>query len=212
MSVEGVLGEIQLGLGEDQVPAIFESMASVPQYLAASWARYQAVMEHGQLTRKDKELIGLATAVAQANDYMIGFQRERLVKLGVSEAEIIEALAVADFFEGFDSFSHALHVDSDLRPRRLMAGDMSLVDREIDVNVPYVVESENEIVNRVYGDVKVKFGIPFIPNIFKALAHFPEALEAKWNAYKAIMLQGELPHVTKEMIAVAVSAVNACFY
>ena len=37
-------------------------------------------------------------------------------------------------------------------------------------------------------------------------------LKAKWEAYKAIMARGELRRLTKELIAVAVSAVNACFY
>jgi alkylhydroperoxidase family enzyme len=151
-------------------------------------------------------------AVAKSNDYVIGLQRGQLRRAGLGPDEELEALAVADFFEGFDAFAHALHVDSDLRPRKLEAGDMSLVDREIDVNVPYVLASEDPVVRDVYGEIKARMGIPFIPNIFKALAHQPEMLQAKWESYKAIMGQGRLRRLTKELIAVAVSAVNACFY
>ncbi|MGE3539907.1 MAG: carboxymuconolactone decarboxylase family protein [Candidatus Tectimicrobiota bacterium] len=212
IDVTAVLADITATLQVEQVPALYQRMAIVPGYLAASWERYQIVMRRGALRQTDKEYIALATVVAQGNDYMIAWQRQRLQQLGVTEAEIVEALAVADFFEGFDAFAHALHVDSDLRPRRLMAGDMSLVDQEHDVNVPYVTQSDHEVVKRVYQEIKARFGIPFIPNIFKALGHFPEALEAKWKAYKAIMLQGQLRHLTKEMLAIAVSAVNACFY
>ncbi len=207
-----MLADITTTLQVEEVPTLYQRMAIVPGYLAASWKRYQTVMGMGELTRTDKEYIALATVVAQGNDYMIAFQRQRLQQLGVTEEEMVEVLAVADFFEGFDAFAHALHVDSDLRPRRLMAGDMSLVDQEHDVNVPYVTTSDSPVVNRVYQDIKARFGIPFIPNIFKALGHCPEALAAKWEAYKAIMLQGQVRHLTKEMVAIAVSAVNACFY
>lgn len=207
-----IVDDIKATLLVGEIPTLYQRMAIVPGYLAASWKRYQTVMSLGELQPRDKEYIALATVVAQGNDYMIAFQRQRLLQRGVTEGELVEALAVADFFEGFDAFAHALHVDSDLRPRRLLAGDLSLVDQEGEVNVPYVTESDNEVVKRVYQDIKARFGIPFVPNIFKALGHFPEALEAKWEAYKAIMLHGQLPRVTKEMIAVAVSAVNACYY
>ena len=89
---------------------------------------------------------------------------------------------------------------------------MSLVDQEIDVNVPYIVNSDDPVVNRVYDEICSKMGLSFVPNIFKAMAHQPAMLEAKWESYKAIMLHGSLSRLTKELIAVAVSSVNSCFY
>jgi alkylhydroperoxidase/carboxymuconolactone decarboxylase family protein YurZ len=166
----------------------------------------------GQLDRQDKEIVGLSVAMAKSNDYVTALQRRQLSRSNLGLAEELEAFAVAAFFEGFDAFAHALHVDSDLRPRRLEAGDLSLIDREIEVNVPYVIEPDDPAVRQVYEEIKAKFGIPFIPNIFKALAHQPAMLQAKWESYKAIMLTGRLRRQTKEMIAVAVSAVNGCFY
>lgn len=209
---EAVFAEIRSSLGTDEVPVFYEAMAIFPAYLATSWQRYRTVLADGEVDRDVKELVALATAVAQACDPVIGFQRAQLARQGVPEESVVEALAACDFFEGFDTFAHALHIDSELRPRRMMAGDMSLVDKEIDVNVPYIIQSEDPTVSRVYGEIKETFGIPFIPNIFKALAHCPSALEAKWEAYKAIMLGGRLPQLTKELVAVAVSAVNACYY
>ena len=210
--VEQICREIKETLAVEKVPALYEAMSVFPAYLATSWRRYTTIMTAGELVRADKELVGFAAAIAQGNDYMISFQRERLKSCGVSNEQIVEALAVVDFFEGFDAFAHALHVDSDLRPRPLMAGDMSLVDVDADVNVCYVVQSEDATVNRVYDEIKSSFGIPFIPNIFKALAHVPAALEVKWQAYRTIMLGGKLGRRTKELLAVAVSAVNACHY
>ncbi len=72
----------------------------------------------GEIDASTKQFMGLAVAVTKANDYMIGLQKRELGRSGFSDREELEALAVADFFDGFDSFAHALHVDSELRPRR----------------------------------------------------------------------------------------------
>ena len=52
----------------------------------------------------------------------------------------------------------------------------------------------------------------FVPNYWRALAPMPEYLEATWNKYKAVMLGGKLDRLTKEIIALAVSATNGCDY
>ena len=45
------------------------------------------------------------------------------------------------------------------------------------------------------------------------MASKPDYLEANWNKVKAVMIEpGKLNRLTKEIIAVAVSAVNACDY
>jgi hypothetical protein len=58
----------------------------------------------------------------------------------------------------------------------LEVGNLSHIDKEIDVNVPYVVTSDDATVNEVYGEIRARMGIPFIPNIFKALANQPTML------------------------------------
>lgn len=67
-------------------------------------------------------------------------------------------------------------------------------------------------VGAIYADIRKTFGIPFVPNMFRAMAHYPAYLEATWNRYKTVMLAGQLDRRTKEMIAVAVSATNNCEY
>jgi AhpD family alkylhydroperoxidase len=64
----------------------------------------------------------------------------------------------------------------------------------------------------IYDEIKKGFGIPFVPNLFKAMAHNPDLLEANWNRVVNIMAKGKLDRKTKEMIAVAVSATNNCEY
>jgi alkylhydroperoxidase/carboxymuconolactone decarboxylase family protein YurZ len=49
--------------------------------------------------------------------------------------------------------------------------------------------------------------------MYKAMSAKPDYLEANWNRIKAIMQEpGKLDKLTKEIIAVAVSAVMGCDY
>jgi alkylhydroperoxidase family enzyme len=65
----------------------------------------------------------------------------------------------------------------------------------------------------VFEEIKTELGIDFVPNLYKVMASKPGYLEANWNRVKAVMVEpGKLDRLTKEIIAVAVSAVNACDY
>ena len=76
--------------------------------------------------------------------------------------------------------------------------------------------SEEEATGRVkaiYEEVKARLGIDFVPNLYKVMASKPDYLEANWNKVKAVMIEpGKLNRLTKEIIAVVVSAVNGCDY
>jgi alkylhydroperoxidase/carboxymuconolactone decarboxylase family protein YurZ len=73
-------------------------------------------------------------------------------------------------------------------------------------------EAEGRVVE-IYGEIKETLGIDFVPNMYKLMAPNPPYLEANWNKVKAVMVEpGELDRLTKEMIAVAVSATNSCEY
>ena len=76
--------------------------------------------------------------------------------------------------------------------------------------------SEDEAVGKVkaiYDEIKVQHRIDFVPNLYKVMAPNPDYLEANWSKVKAVMVaEGKLDRLTKEIIAVAVSAVNACDY
>ena len=66
----------------------------------------------------------------------------------------------------------------------------------------------------IYDDIKESLGIDFVPNMYKIMAHKPDYLETTWNKTKAIMhdKSGKLDNLTKEIIAVAVSATMGCEY
>ncbi len=68
-------------------------------------------------------------------------------------------------------------------------------------------------VKEVYEDIKSRLGIDFVPNLYKVMAPKPEYLEANWNKVKAVMIEpGKLDRLTKEIVAVAVSAVMGSDY
>ncbi len=68
-------------------------------------------------------------------------------------------------------------------------------------------------VREIYADIKATLGIDFVPNLYKVMALKPDYLEANWSKVKSVMIsQGKLERLTKEIIAVAVSAVNSCEY
>jgi len=68
-------------------------------------------------------------------------------------------------------------------------------------------------VKEIYDDIKSRLGIDFVPNLYKVMASKPGYLEANWNKVKAVMVEpGKLDRLTKEIIAVTVSAVLGCEY
>jgi alkylhydroperoxidase/carboxymuconolactone decarboxylase family protein YurZ len=69
------------------------------------------------------------------------------------------------------------------------------------------------VVRDIYEEIRQTFGIDFVPNLDKVMAPNPAYLEANWKKMKAVMLESDkLDRLTKEIIAVAVSAVQGCDY
>jgi AhpD family alkylhydroperoxidase len=70
----------------------------------------------------------------------------------------------------------------------------------------------------IFADIKATKGIDFVPNFWKALATNPDHLDLVWSRLKAIMhpealgRSGRLDPLTREIIALAVSATNGCAY
>ena len=68
-------------------------------------------------------------------------------------------------------------------------------------------------VKEIYDDIMAIHGIDFVPNMYKAMAAKPDYLQSNWNRIKMVMqTPGKLDKLTKEIIAVAVSAVMGCDY
>ena len=70
----------------------------------------------------------------------------------------------------------------------------------------------------VFADIKATKKIDFVPNLWRVLATNPDHLELVWTRLKAIMhpeavgRTSKLDPLTRELIALAVSATNGCAY
>ncbi len=73
-------------------------------------------------------------------------------------------------------------------------------------------------VARVFDDIKATKGIDYVPRFWRVLATDPDHLESAWARLKATMhpeasgRAGKLDPLTREIIALAVSATNGCPY
>lgn len=68
-------------------------------------------------------------------------------------------------------------------------------------------------VKEIYQEIMQSLGIGFVPNMYKLMATKPSFLEANWHRVKAIMVEpGKLDPLTREIVAVSVSAVVGCDY
>ena len=83
---------------------------------------------------------------------------------------------------------------------------------------PVAEESATGKVAEIFADIRATKGIAFVPNLWRVLATNPDHLELVWGRLKAIMhpeacgRASKLSPLTREIIALAVSATNGCSY
>lgn len=83
---------------------------------------------------------------------------------------------------------------------------------------PVSEEAATGKVAEIYADIKRTKNIPFVPNMWRVLATNPDHLELVWGRLKALMHPeatgrvAKLDPLTREIIALAVSATNGCSY
>lgn len=64
----------------------------------------------------------------------------------------------------------------------------------------------------VFNDIRAKRNTDYVNNFWRALAHDPEQLGAVWDKVQKVMAPGALDPLTKELVYIAVSTINACSY
>ena len=75
-----------------------------------------------------------------------------------------------------------------------------------------IPESARELVARIFAREQRVFGATALSNVWRCQARHPEYMHATWARSRALMQVGDVPPVTKEMVASAVSMINACEY
>ncbi len=114
--VKEVYEQIQKAFGIPFVPNLFKAMAHNPDLLEANWRRVGTIMGRGRLDRKTKEMIAVAVSATNNCEYCINAHTAALKRMGVTDAELLELMAVVDLFNGFNRFADGLKIESDLKP------------------------------------------------------------------------------------------------
>lgn len=95
------------------VPNAYKVLANNPQVLKAAWENRKEVMGQGSLDPRLKEFLAWATVVL--NNYKFGIETHtaRLKKMGYTNADILEALSVIQFFVGISTVINGLGMVQD---------------------------------------------------------------------------------------------------
>jgi AhpD family alkylhydroperoxidase len=67
-------------------------------------------------------------------------------------------------------------------------------------------------VREIFDEIKQTLGVPFVPQLFRALGTKPGQLEAVWTQVKGLFGSGALDVKTKVLAALGVAAAQRCPY
>ena len=79
----------------------------IPETVAGFNKMGAAAKTNGALDEKTKEIMALGIAIATRCDSCIGFHVKSLVRLGLTRAELCEALAMATYMGGGPSYAYS---------------------------------------------------------------------------------------------------------
>lgn len=77
---------------------------------------------------------------------------------------------------------------------------------------PIEYDAASPEVRAVYDDIMATRKVAAVNNFWKVLAHDPRNLAQVWGEVKAVMRDGALDPLVKELVYVAVSVTNNCEY
>ncbi|GAB2180105.1 carboxymuconolactone decarboxylase family protein [Denitratisoma sp. agr-D3] len=91
----------------DVSKALGKLRSAIPDTMKGFAALSQGALAEGSLSVLQKELIALAIGVASRCDACIGFHVKALIKLGVSEEQLMETLGIAVYMGGGPTLMYA---------------------------------------------------------------------------------------------------------
>lgn len=110
-TVKEVFDEIKASRGLARVPNFWRAIAHRPEYLRDEWDKLKGIMSSGVIDRKVKEMIAVAVSATNNCDYCLESHTGMLRSLGATDAEIVELMAVVDFFNGSNAIASGLKVE-----------------------------------------------------------------------------------------------------
>ena len=72
--------------------------------------------------------------------------------------------------------------------------------------------SRSAVAQQTFDQIEQELGAGMVPRIFKVLEPHPLLLVHIWGQFRAVVLQGRLPRVLKEMIGLVVAKATHCDY
>ena len=109
--VKEVYEEIMASRNLAKVPNYWKALAHRPEYLASTWNKLKSVMAEGSLDRRTKEIIAVAVSATNNCSYCLSSHTDALRSLGFGDAELVELMAVVDFFNGSNATASGLKVE-----------------------------------------------------------------------------------------------------
>jgi len=92
------------------VPPHYEALGHDPEFLRRHYETYTKVMLEGKVERKWKEVIATVVATMTAQRDVWETHKQAATKLGVTDAEWLEIMAVVQFMAGTCYLRHGLGV------------------------------------------------------------------------------------------------------
>lgn len=111
--VRAAFGDIRAGFGNGQVPNAYRVLAGNPTILEAAVEHRHRVMDEGTLDANLKEFLAWATVTLLNNQFGIETHTARLKRLGFTDAQVIEALGVLQYFAGISVVINGLAMAHD---------------------------------------------------------------------------------------------------
>ncbi len=101
------------------VPNAYKVLANNPHVLKAAWEHRKEIMGHGNLDPRIKEFVAWATVVLNNCKFGVETHTARLKKMGYTNADILEALSVIQFFVGISTVINGLAMVQDTNQEAL---------------------------------------------------------------------------------------------
>jgi alkylhydroperoxidase/carboxymuconolactone decarboxylase family protein YurZ len=112
--VSAIYQQIKESFGAGSVPNVYQVLGNNPSVLKAAIENRRSIMEQGQLDPMLKEWLAWSSVTQANNVFGIRIHTARLKKLGVTNAQILEALSVLQYFGGISTLINGLAMDDDV--------------------------------------------------------------------------------------------------
>jgi AhpD family alkylhydroperoxidase len=116
--VRAIFADIKATKKIERVPNIWRALASHPDHLELCWSRLKAIMQPGSVDLLTKEIIALAVSVTNSCRYCINSHTAAVQKLGLSNEQLGEVLAVVGLFNQMNKLADAYQIEPDIFPER----------------------------------------------------------------------------------------------